>query len=144
MATQTLGTLPITGFNPRIRNFTGEDFDRRQEQMDEACPTSCVQDGFRIFVRPGVFESDAEKLTLTMTFEKVRRVMETSVTYSAPDLLADMGGYIGLLLGWSLLSLFSGAKELAGRACRLLGSWSLGRRLWGRRTVRPATENVGQ
>ncbi|KAF0296021.1 hypothetical protein FJT64_006489 [Amphibalanus amphitrite] len=144
MAIQTLGTFPTTGFNWNIRNFTGDDFDRRQEQMDKACPLSCTQDWFRIYIRPGSFESDADEFTLTMTFEKVRRVMETSVTYSAPDLLADMGGHIGLLLGWSLLSLFSGAKELAGRACRLLGSWGLGRRLWGRRTVRPATENVGQ
>ncbi|KAF0312340.1 Acid-sensing ion channel 1 [Amphibalanus amphitrite] len=82
------------------------------------CPEPCVTDRHGFQLRPSTIPSSAEILRLSVRFEDVRRVMETYVTYAAPDLLADVGGYLGLLLGWSLLSVFSSAQAMAHNVCR--------------------------
>ena len=43
----------------------------------------------------------------------MRRTPRTQyVTYDSQNLIADIGGYLGLLLGQSLLSFYDSAKEL--------------------------------
>merc|ERR1711879_731855 len=42
-------------------------------------------------------------------------VKEQYVVYDSADLFADVGGYLGLLLGYSLLSIYDNAKMAWGR-----------------------------
>ena len=46
------------------------------------------------------------------------RVIETSVTYDSVDLLSDIGGFLGLLLGYSILSAFNGIKAFLTQVLR--------------------------
>ena len=52
----------------------------------------------------------------------VSRVMVTYITYTFWDLLADMGGYLGILLGSSLLSMFGTLQESVLRVHKLCSS----------------------
>ena len=79
------------------------------------CLKPCAADRFGFHLRPSLWPSSAESLQLQLRLGDVRRVMEMFVTYTAWDLLADMGGYLGLLLGSSLLSVFGTAHQLVGR-----------------------------
>ena len=87
--------------------------------IDECtCPDPCVSYRFGFQVRPALIPRSGNLVKVEIIFEDVQRVLETHVTYTMPDLLADMGGYLGLMLGWSLLSLFGAAQELVVRACK--------------------------
>ena len=85
---------------------------------DCPCPEPCTTDRFGFHLRPSFSSSDADYLRLRLSVDDVRRVIETFVTYTVWDMLADMGGYLGLLLGSSLLSLFSTVYGLAVRVCK--------------------------
>ena len=76
-----------------------------------SCPPPCVRERYSVFVRPGMLSSDQD-FTVPVHFRPVRRTVETFVTYTFSDLLADMGGYLGLLLGYSLLSIFDDLKTV--------------------------------
>ena len=82
------------------------------------CPDPCISHRYRFQIRLKPYSSHDNKLALGMRFEDVQRVMETYVTYTAPELLADMGGYMVLLLGWSLLSFFGAVHRIVARACK--------------------------
>ena len=134
MATQASEIIPFWGLDTEPDNFLSYYFSSSTQiydGMDNACPQSCVQDRIRFITQPRTWESDKRFLEIKIMFEQVRRVTETYVTYTWPDLLADMGGYMGLLLGWSLLSLYEGGQNLAVSVFRRLR-----RRVGGRRRRR--------
>ncbi|XP_043228461.1 uncharacterized protein LOC122384786 [Amphibalanus amphitrite] len=78
-----------------------------------SCPVSCVRDRYTISARPGqaLFNSDVE---LHIQPAGIRKVLETSISYTITDLMADIGGFLGLFLGWSLLTLCELAQDGAG------------------------------
>ena len=77
------------------------------------CQRPCVREHYSLFVRPAVTYGPSEMFTVPVRFRPVRRTIETFVIYRLTDLLADMGGYLGLLLGYSLLSIFDDLKTAA-------------------------------
>ena len=80
------------------------------------CQRPCMRERYSLFVRPAVTHSPSKIFTVPVRFRPVRRTIETFVTYKFVDLLADMGGYLGLLLGYSLLTIFDDLKTV----CRSL------------------------
>ena len=77
-----------------------------------SCPRPCRKHRFSFFIRPGEIESTDDWFYVPVSFRPVQRIVETFVTYSFTDLLADMGGYLGLLLGYSILSIFDDLKTV--------------------------------
>ena len=117
MASQAPEYVAATG-DTQFRKFLYDREHGRWPIRECPCPAPCTSDQFGFHLRPSVWSSDAEYLQLQLRLGDVRRVMETFVTYTVWDLLADMGGYLGLLLGSSLLSVFSAVRELAVRVCK--------------------------
>ena len=55
-----------------------------------------------------------------ISVKRLRRTMKTVLTFDLEDLMAYTGGYLGLLLGSSILSIFTGGHKLVGRLARLV------------------------
>ena len=79
------------------------------------CPTPCVTDRISYTTLSDITKSTNDSLKVYISMSRVRRTRETVLTYELEDLLADIGGYLGLLLGVSLLSLCGAGQRLAGR-----------------------------
>ena len=75
------------------------------------CPRPCVVDRYNIFFRPSFSESDDLSIFFQVSFGPVMRLVETRITYGVIDLLSDMGGFLGLFLGYSILSVFDDLKN---------------------------------
>ena len=103
------------------RVFAGEkeyDIGYSGSKQQCSCPRPCVLDRYVILPRASPDYSTREVIHLPLSFKPVVRVLETSVTYDIVDLLAETGGFLGLLLGYSVLSMFDDVKTLASRAQR--------------------------
>ena len=70
-------------------------------------------DRYNIFSRPYVLESSYTIRYIPLSFSPMVHILETKVTYGITSLLADMGGFLGLLLGYSILSVFDDVKIFA-------------------------------
>ena len=86
-----------------------------------SCPMECIRDSYTISTRPGrsILNGFME---LHVLASGTRKVLLTTVSYTGYDLAADIGGFLGLFLGWSLFTLFellqkglSGAKDICKR-----------------------------
>ena len=82
------------------------------------CPQPCIRDtiGYKYISTP--VKSDSAMLKMRITIGRGRRTTEMVLTYGLEDLLADAGGYLGLLLGASLLSVFGSGRKLTTRLVR--------------------------
>ena len=68
------------------------------------CPKQCVTDLITVSITPDFYIKDNNYTYVGLEPARSMQVLETYVTYTLTDLLADMGGFLGLLLGSSLLS----------------------------------------
>ncbi|KAF0293113.1 hypothetical protein FJT64_017876 [Amphibalanus amphitrite] len=82
------------------------------------CPRPCAQDRYSYSPLADVTVITNDTFRMAITVRRVRRTMVTVLTYQVEDLLADTGGYLGLLLGFSVLSLFGTADRLTRRLVR--------------------------
>ena len=80
------------------------------------CPRPCVLDRYNIFVRPSYIESDRDNIFFQLSLKPVMRTVEMNITYGLTDLMVDVGGLMGLFLGFSILSMFHDSKSFASRA----------------------------
>ena len=83
-----------------------------------SCRRPCALDRYSISVRPSIFSTWGDDISLQLVFNPVRRTTRTYVTYDIIDLMADIGGFIGLLLGYSLYSVFDDLKAFVIRLFR--------------------------
>ena len=98
-------------------------FERPEEKEDFftnrcSCLRPCVFERYSLLSQPSVAKSTESWIMMNLFFSPVRRMSETAVTYDVIDLLADIGGFMGLLLGYSLLSVIDDLKTFV---TRLLG-----------------------
>ncbi|CAG0905199.1 unnamed protein product [Cyprideis torosa] len=81
------------------------------EQLDfceEACPTSCTQLEYKFHTRLGKY-GDANRAELEFRNpQKFRTVTTQQWSYGGLEMAADVGGYVGVLLGISFLSISQG------------------------------------
>ena len=119
-----------------------------------ACPRPCVLDRYNIFYRPftlpfdGVYGFHENSVVFMLNIKPVLRVTETSIIYGTVDLLADIGGFLGLLLGYSIMSVLDDAKAfvkriLKQRASKTIASSANIGRVWGVRRQGRETTDVG-
>ena len=98
-----------------------EEFRLGNNATDEApiskcpCRPSCVQDRVSYTALSDTTKSTNDSLRMYITISRVRHTRLTVLTYGLEDLLADIGGYLGLLLGVSLHSLCGAGHRLARR-----------------------------
>ena len=83
-----------------------------------SCRRPCTIDRYSLSVRSGLHTSDYHSITLQVNFIPITQTTKTYVSYDIIDLLADIGGFVGLLLGYSLFSVFEDLKSLATRLFR--------------------------
>ena len=79
------------------------------------CPHSCILDRYKIsnnWYHPQSYI----KRHINLSFRRVVQVFENTVTYGSIDLMSDMGGFLGLFLGYSILSVFDDIKAFLIRA----------------------------
>ena len=86
------------------------------------CPVPCVRDRISFSI---ISTADAcamgnkrELFYVRFSMKRMRRTAVTVLAFDLEDLLAYIGGYLGLLLGSSTLSMFETGKRLAGRLAR--------------------------
>lgn len=90
------------------------------------CPEPCVLEYYAVSVAPhSQIPANATFRDVYLLDDKLMQTLETYVTYSESDLLADIGGYLGLFLGYSLLTFFESLPAILAR---------LGGKLRGRET----------
>ena len=78
-----------------------------------SCPPPCSLYRYKLSIKPyALIESSPEHINLRVSLSPVIRTTRTSITYDVIDLLADIGGFVGLLLGYSLYSVFEDVKNL--------------------------------
>ena len=83
------------------------------ESLQCSCPRPCSLYRYKLSIQPNTqVRSDAENIHLKVSLSLLLRTTETSITYDVIDLLADIGGFVGLLLGYSLYSVFEDVKNL--------------------------------
>ena len=75
------------------------------------CPQPCIQDSISYSYITDTVKSNDTTLQMRITVNRVRQTTVMVLTYELEDLLADAGGYLGLLLGASLLSVFGSGRE---------------------------------
>ena len=78
------------------------------------CPHSCILDRYKISSNWLTFPTDTQEINLS--FRRLVQVFENTVTYGSIDLMSDMGGFLGLFLGYSILSVFDDIKAFLIRA----------------------------
>ena len=69
------------------------------------CPKPCVTDFISISVQPDFFIEDDNFTYVQVMPARTMKVLKTYVTYTFSDLMADTGGFLGLFLGSSILSM---------------------------------------
>ena len=78
-----------------------------------SCPPPCSLYRYKLSIKPyPLIESSPEHINLRVSLSPVIRTTRTYITYDVIDLLADIGGFVGLLLGYSLYSVFEDVKNL--------------------------------
>ena len=78
-------------------------FKNMKDSMFESCPYPC--EFLRITASPNKIrdhENDETQGEITITFNKYIRVTDVKYSYTALELLAEFGGYVGLFLGISV------------------------------------------
>ena len=76
------------------------------------CPQPCIQDSISYNHLSENLISTVSRLGIRIYVSRVRQTKVMVLTYGLEDLLADMGGYLGLLLGASLLSVYGTGRKL--------------------------------
>ena len=99
------------------------------------CRPPCVQDRISHTTLSDIIYSTNDSLNLFIRMSRVRRTRKMVMTFGLEDLLAYAGGYLGLLLGASVLSVCGVVQRLAGRMVRRVK-----RR---RQSRRPARDEAG-
>ena len=82
------------------------------------CLRSCAQDRISYSTLTGASSGNSFTIFLQFSVNRLRRTMITVPTFDLEDLLAYMGGYLGLLLGSSILSLFVSGNKMVERLSR--------------------------
>ena len=100
------------------------------------CRTPCIKDRISYSTLSDITKSTNDSLNVYIRMSRVRRTRKMISTYGLEDLLADIGGYLGLLLGVSVLSMCGFGHRLAGRVARRVK-----RR---KRSRRPARDEAGE
>ncbi|XP_043239600.1 uncharacterized protein LOC122390575 [Amphibalanus amphitrite] len=82
------------------------------------CPKECVTDTIHISIEPDYYVEEHDNITsISLLPSTTMNILETYVTYTFSDLMADMGGFLGLLLGSSLLSVCQLLPQMTKWAC---------------------------
>ena len=102
----------------RFFNHNSADSDPDSTVARCRCPQPCVRDRISYTTLSDVTRSSNDSFRVSIRLSRVRRTMVMVVTYGLEDLLADVGGYLGLLLGVSLLSLLGDGHQLASQLAR--------------------------
>ena len=102
--------------------FRGDSYKRRNRESvvpaDRCpCPQPCVRDHISVSDTSSVGHFSIPGL-VKISVSRLRQTTVMVLTYGLEDLLADMGGYLGLLLGASLLSVFGAGRRLVSRLVR--------------------------
>ena len=108
-------------FTRQFRRFLQPTSSRDKSSAPSArcgCPRPCTQDRYSYSPLSDVTVITNQTFRMAITVRRIRRTMVTVLTYKVEDLLADAGGYLGLLLGFSALSLFGSVERLARRVLR--------------------------
>ena len=109
--------IDIKWYQTAFRDFTVVPTDEIDKQMQYkypcSCPRPCLMDRFNLYIRPSNIKSGIHYILLGLSFAPVMRIIETTVTYDIIDLMADIGGFLGLFVGYSILSVFDDIKALA-------------------------------
>ena len=82
------------------------------------CPQPCVRDRISYTPQIDMTLSNNESVGIVITMSRVRRTNVEVLAYDLKALLADIGGYLGLLLGASLHSLYGAGERLTKRVLR--------------------------
>ena len=108
-------TLPIEPYKGMASGY----LQRKNISYPCQCPQPCLLDRYTIssVEREHTLSSDTLKI-IHLSIRPMLRVIETSVTYGSVDLLSDIGGFLGLLLGYSILSAFHGIKTFLSQVLR--------------------------
>ncbi|CAG0906609.1 unnamed protein product [Cyprideis torosa] len=85
------------------------------ESCEEKCPSSCKQLAYKYQIKRELAWDNAS-LSL-INFQKMRTVTTQQWSYGGLDMAADVGGYVGALLGISLLSI---SHDIIQRLRRML------------------------
>ncbi|KAF0304605.1 hypothetical protein FJT64_023604 [Amphibalanus amphitrite] len=79
-----------------------------------------------------VRDSTIQRMEVAFSVSRLRRTMFTVIAFGMEDLLAYMGGYLGLLMGSSILSMLLEGNTMIRR---LMAKW------FGRNVSKPTAEN---
>ena len=83
-----------------------------------SCPKPCVTDSITVSSQP-LFSVPSENFTyIQMSVPIHMKVLHTYVRYTLSDLAADIGGFLGLFLGWSILSVCQLLPKPSKWACK--------------------------
>ena len=85
------------------------------------CPKPCVTDSITVSIQPDFFISDDNNTYVRLKPAPTMKVLHTYMRYTLSDLAADIGGFLGLFLGWSILSVCQLLPKPAKWACRQCG-----------------------
>ena len=97
------------------------DISRVDENDACRCQQPCIQDSISYSSKPAKewqLKRTQSEFPISIDVNEVRHTTVMVLTYGLEDLLADMGGYLGLLLGASLLSVFGSGRKLIRRLVR--------------------------
>ena len=90
-----------------------------KKSLNCSCPRPCSLYRYKLSIKPNVQAvSDTYRTQFKVSLSPAIRTTNTYVTYDIIDLLADIGGFVGLLLGYSLLSVFEDFKNLVTKLFR--------------------------
>ena len=83
------------------------------------CRQPCIQDSISYYIVSHKQKTeDFDYFEMDIRVSQVRHTKVMVLTYELEDLVADTGGYLGLLLGASLLSVFGSGRKLIRRLVR--------------------------
>ena len=107
------------GSNWPARIFYDKFRSDEKRKQECSCPRPCSLERYKLFVQPNTRSKSSETwIQIAVSLSPLKRMTETYVTYGIIDLLADIGGFVGLLLGYSLLSVFEDLKGFVTRLYR--------------------------
>ena len=97
------GYAPRSQYWPlKLKNGLLDDI--KTEVYDYDCSTPCSTMGI-VFGYPGLAETNTQLGEVKMYFKSHITVKKSVLVYKETQLMAEIGGYIGLILGFSLLDL---------------------------------------
>ena len=96
------------------RTFTAADANTIYEET--GCLAQCEKDEYKVEFRDGVLKSSPGHTKITFMLEDGSyQEMEQYVLYDFDSFIADVGGFLGLLLGCSVFSLYNDLASMIGR-----------------------------